>query len=103
MHASSLCRWKLGLWLQASNGSVLSFIGVALSHLALLQISGLSLLQSLQAGVPNVCTVDGGLPCQRMEHLVWFLTGLAVTVPGLQFISVAAMNLATDVLFFPVS
>ena len=98
MHASSLHRWKLGLWLL-----VLSFVSVALLNLALLCVSNLSLLHNLQDGVPNVCAVDSGFPCHRMEHFVWFLTGLAVTVPGLQFISFASKNLAAEVLFCPVS
>ena len=79
------------------------FISVALLNLALLCVSNLSLLCSLQDGVPNVCTVDNGLPCHMTECLIWFLTRSAETVPGLQFISVAAKSLATDVLFFPVS
>ena len=81
-------------------GTVLSFMSVALLNLALLHISNLCLLHGLQDGVPNVWTVDSGLPCHKMEHFVGFLTSLAVTVPGFQFISVAAKELATDVLFF---
>ena len=103
MHSSTLYRWKLGLWLHASNKFVLSLISVALLNLALLYISNLSLLHSLQEGVPNVWTVDSGFPCHRMEYLVWFLTSLADTVPGLQFIRVAAKNFATEVLLCPVS
>ena len=75
---------------------------VSLLCLALLCVSNLSLLQSLQWGVPNVCTVDSGFPCHRMECSIWHLTSLADTVPGLKFIDVAAKNLAADVLFFPV-
>ena len=100
VHSSTLYRWKLDLWLQVSNRLVLSLISVSLLYLALLCVSILSLLQSLQWGVPKVCTVDSGFPCHKMEYSIWFLTSLADTVPGLKFISVAVKNLAADVLFF---
>ena len=103
VHSSTLYRWKLGLWRHASNRLVLSLISVSLLYLALLYISNLSLLHSLQWGVPNVWTVASGFPCHRMEYSIWDLTSVADTVPGLKFISAAAKNFAADVLLFPVS
>ena len=106
-HSSTLHRWKLGLWLHASNKFFFSLVDWCGSS----ESCSLVCLQSFLAGC-TVCKrgfqmfgqlLDNGFPCQRMECLIWHLTSLADTVPGLQFIDVAEKNLATHVLFFPVS
>ena len=94
--------WNAGLCLHDSKRWVLSLIRVSLLNLALLYISSLSLLHSLQVGVPNVCTTERGLPCHQIEYLRFDLTILALSTSGLKLINVAAMNLATDVDLLPV-
>ena len=93
--------WNAGLCLHDSKRWVLSLIRVSLLNLALLYISILSLLHSLQVGVPNVCTAERGLPCHRIEYLRVDLTILALSASGLKLVSVAAMKLAIDVDLLP--
>ena len=93
--------WNAGLCLHDSKRWVLSLISVSLLNLALLYISNLSLLHSLQVGVPSVCTTERGLPCHRMEYLMVDRTILVLSTSGLKLINVAAMNLATDVDLLP--
>ena len=54
-------------------------------------------------GFQNVCTVGSGLPCQRIEQLMEFLTSLALESPGFQSVKMHAKNLATEVDFVPFS